>query len=288
MTTHTNVAAHERRLTERLGELWAYRHLVGNLVIRDLKVRYKNSTLGFLWSLASPLLMMLVFYLIFGVMQRASVNRAFHLFVLTGLLPWNWFNMAVAGGINCIVGNASLINKVYFPREILPISVVLGELVNFLFAVPVLIVMLYLWHIPLTIHALWLPVIIAIQAVFTLGVVFLLACANVYYRDTAKIMEVVLLAWFFATPIFYDYDSAFTQVLHVGPWSIEAGRLAYILNPMGTLVANYRTVLYGSPLGPPSAPDALFLLRTAATAFVILVIGYWAFTRRAGRFGEEV
>lgn len=287
MTPHTNLPHQDRPLAHRLRELWAYRHLVGNLVIRDLKVRYKNSVLGVLWSLASPLLMMLVFYVIFGVMQSPSVDRAFHLFVLTGLLPWNWFSMSVAGGVGCVVGNASLINKVYFPREVLPVGVVLGELVNFLFALPVLIVMLVLWDIPLTIHALWLPVIIAIQAVFTLGIVFLLSCANVYYRDTAKIMEVVLLAWFFGTPIFYDYG-AFNRVINIVGWPIETGRLAYILNPMGTLVANYRTVLYGSPDGPPSAPDALFLLRTALTAFAILAVGYWAFARRSGRFGEEV
>ncbi len=287
MTTDAHVAAADRPLGGRLRELLAYRHLVGNLVIRDLKVRYKNSLLGFLWSLASPLLMMLVFTLIFGVMQRPSVDRAFHLFVLTGLLPWNWFNLAVAGGVGCVVGNASLINKVYFPREVLPIGVVLGELVNFLLALPVLLVMLVAWGIPLTWHALWLPVIIAIQAAFTLGVVFLLACANVYYRDTAKIVEVALLAWFFATPIFYDYG-AFDQVVRLGGWSVETGRLAYILNPMGTLVANYRTVLYGSPGGPPSAPDALFLLRTAATALAVLAVGYWVFARRSGRFGEEV
>lgn len=278
---------HHVPIAERLRELWAYRHLVGNLVIRDLKVRYKHSWLGFLWSLASPLLMMAVFTLIFGVMQRATIERAFHLFVLTGLLPWNWFNMAVAGGVGCIVGNAALINKVYFPREILPISVVVGELVNFLFAVPVLLGMLVLWGIPLTVHALWLPVIVAVQAVFTLGVVLLLSCANVYYRDTAKIIEVVLLAWFFATPIFYDY-AAFDQPIALGGGSMTTGRLAYILNPMGTLVANYRTVLYGSPAGPPSAPDALFLLRTALTSLAILAVGYWVFARRAGRFGEEV
>jgi len=290
-------AGREVPLRDRLAELWAYRHLAANLVVRDLKVRYKGSVLGFLWSMASPLLMMLVFYFLFRVLWRQSVPN-FHVFVLVAVLAWNWFNLSVSAGVGCIVANAALINKVYFPREILPLSIVLGELVNFLLALPVLVAMILLSGIPLTVHALWLPVIVAIQAVFTLGVVLLVATANVYYRDVGMILEVVLLAWFFLSPVFYDYAQFRGTLLHLGPLAVDAERLAYILNPVGTLIGNYRTILYGSvgyadgvPLSaanPPGAPDLGFLARTLATALLVFAAGYGVFARRSGRFGEEV
>jgi lipopolysaccharide transport system permease protein len=278
-----------RSATERLAELFAYRHLVTNLVRRDLTVRYKNSLLGFMWSLVGPLLMIAVFYVVFSVLLKQEI-RDYAVFLLVALLPWNWFAVSVAGGLRSITNNASLVTKVYFPREALPLSLVSSEMVNFLLALPVLFLVMYVTGNPLTIHALWLPVIIGIQLIFTLGLVLVLSTANVYYRDTGVIMEVVLLAWFFLTPVFYS--------LEPDPGAQSAGglfgddfpmrRLVYVLNPMASLVANYRVILYGSPNGPPSAPALDFLFRTAVTAVVTLIIGYAVFARHAGRFAEEV
>lgn len=274
-------------LRSRAAELWHYRHLVRSLVVRDLKVRYRSSVLGFLWSLVNPLLMMAVLSLVFGVFFPNSTVRHNHVFILVAILPWNWFSAAVAGGMMSVVSNAPLINKVYFPREILPLSLVLSELVNFLFALPVLAAIILLAGIPLTVHALWLPAIILVQAVFSLGVALLLATANVYYRDTGIIMGVVLQAWFFLTPIFYD-ASNYDHFARLAALGLSGSRLAYILNPMASLIANYRVVLYGSPQGPPTAPDLLFLGRTALTALVVLVVGYWFFHRHSGHFSEAV
>lgn len=272
---------------ERLVELWAYRHLVGNLVLRDLKVRYKSSVLGFAWSMASPLLMMLVFWVIFGKLQGPQFP-GFHVWILTALLAWNWFSVSLSAGAGSIVHNAGLINKVYFPREVLPLSTVLSEMVNFLLALPVLFVMLALIGRPPTVYVAWLPVIIAIQLCFTLGLAFLVSTGNVYYRDTAVILEVVLLAWFFLSPIFYQYEDLTSMVQLPGGLEVQGSRLMYILNPLASLISGYRDALFGSPTGPPAAPKLDFLLRTAATSFVVLAFGYWAFRRQAGRFGEEV
>lgn len=292
-----HVAASERRLTARLRELWDYRHLVGNLVVRDLKVRYKGSILGFLWSMVSPLMMMMVFWFLFSFLWQNGIPN-FYVFVLIGVLSWNWFSLSVNAGLGSIVRNAQLINKVYFPREVLPLSMVLGELVNFALALPVLFGLILVSGIPLTRYALWLPAIIVVQLLFALGIVLLLATANVYYRDVGMIMEVVLLAWFFLSPVFYSYSLFRWNLLEIGPFTISAERLAYIVNPMGTLIANYRTVLYGSvvyaPDGsllgatPPGPPNLLFLVRTLLTGLVALGLGYWWFSRHAGRFGEEV
>ncbi|RME78451.1 MAG: hypothetical protein D6784_02365, partial [Chloroflexi bacterium] len=127
-----------RSLWLNLWELWVYRDLLRNLVIRDLKVRYRNSVLGVLWSLGNPLLMMLVFTLVFKVMTSYSRAENFPVFVLCGILPWNFFSASIIGAIRSIVDNASLVNKIYFPRESLPVSVVLANLINFLLSLVVL------------------------------------------------------------------------------------------------------------------------------------------------------
>jgi lipopolysaccharide transport system permease protein len=270
----------------RADELWRYRGLIATLVERDLKVRYRSSMLGVLWSLVNPLLMMVVFTLVFGYFMPNPNVRAYHCFVLVAILPWNWFSASVSGGLYSIVNSGHLIGKIYFPREVLPTSLVLSELVNFALALPVLAVILVLSGIPLTVHALWVPVVIAIQLVFTLGMVYLLATAHVYYRDTGMIMSVVMLAWFFLTPIIYPMEDMRYRYLPVIGMSAE--RFMYIVNPMASLVATFRVVLYGSPNGPPAEPAYGFLARTALTAVIVFVVGYTVFARHSGRFGEQI
>ncbi|MSP11741.1 MAG: ABC transporter permease [Chloroflexi bacterium] len=270
------------RFGARLSELSHYHELISNLVVRDLKVRYKNSVLGFLWSLVNPMLMMLVFTIVFGIMLSNQDIPNYPVFLLCGILPWNFFSTALSGAIQSIVNNAQLVKKVYFPREVLPISTVLANLVNFLLALLVLFAMMLIFRIPLTIWAILLPVVILIQVIFTLGLGFFLATLNVFYRDTSVIMEVLLLAWFFLTPIFYNVDilPAHRVVLGI---DMDIHRLVYILNPIASLVASYRVILY---TGAPPAWD--FFSRTLITSVVFLVAGYLFFTRFSPMFGEEV
>jgi lipopolysaccharide transport system permease protein len=275
-------------MVARLGELLRYRELIENLVMRDLKVRYKNSVLGFLWSLLNPLLLMLVFTIVFTVMVPNAEIPKFPVFILCALLPWNFFSAAMAGAVNSIVHNGHLIKKVYFPREILPISVVLSSFVNFLLAIPVLFLFLAVFHIPFTIWLIYLPVIMVVQVAFVIGVALILATLNVYYRDTAVILEVVLQAWFFLTPIFYpaEFLPQWRTVLGI---ALPIRRLTYILNPMASIVASYRSVLYGFTNGSPPAPPAWdFFSRTVITAVLSLLVGYAVFLRYSRRFGEEV
>ncbi|MBI1877805.1 MAG: ABC transporter permease, partial [Chloroflexi bacterium] len=169
-------------LFKQLLHLGQYQSLIRNLVVRDLKVRYRNSVLGILWSLMNPLLMMLVFTVVFTVMapvRSASVEN-FPIFLLCGLLPWNFFASSAIGSTVSIVANAPLIKKVYFPREVLPLSMILANLVNFSIALIVLFGMIFVFGIPLTIWALYLPVVILIQIIFTLGVGLFLATVNVF------------------------------------------------------------------------------------------------------------
>lgn len=275
-------------MISKLRELFSYRELIENLVVRDLKVRYRSSVLGFFWSWLNPLLMMTVFTVVFTVMVPNLAIPKFPVFVLCALLPWNFFSAAVTSAMNSIVHNAHLTKKVYFPREILPISTVLSNLVNFLLSLPVLFLFVVLFSVPLTPSLLFLPLIVLVQVAFATGVALVLSTLNVFYRDTAVIMEVVMQAWFFLTPIFYPAE-LLPEWKTLWGVALPVRRLTYILNPMASIIASYRSVLYGFTNGSPPAPPALdFFSRTIVTSLICLIVGYAIFTRYAHRFGEEV
>lgn len=259
-------------MKERILELVKYRELVRNLVIRDIKLRYRNSVLGFIWCLGNPLLMMAVFTVVFTILMPNDIPN-YPVFILCALLPWNYFNTSIMGAIDSIVGNAHLIKKVYFPREVLPLSIVLANLVNFLLALIALFAMLFAFRVHLTPWALYLPLIIFIQTIFTLGLGLIFATLNVFYRDTKIIMEVGMLAWFFLTPVFYRIEDL---VPHYA-------RLMYWVNPMASFISWYRIVLYDGISMEPG-----FIFRTLVTSVVALVVGYLVFTRYSSVFGEEV
>lgn len=270
-----------------LMDLWHYREFVRNMVIRDLKVRYRNSILGILWSLFNPLLMMVVFTTVFTVMTPYSDVKKFPVFVLCGILPWNFFSSSVIGAIRSIVDNASLVKKVYFPREVLPISIVLANLINFLVALTVLFVLMLVFQIPLTKWVLLLPLVILVQLIFTLGFSLIMATANVFYRDTQIIMEVLMLAWFFVTPVFYSGSILPRNYEIWEGMSLDVFRWVNILNPMASIIANYRVILYGVGEGG-APPDIYFFGRTFLTSVIILVIGALIFYRNSLSFGEQV
>ncbi len=272
-----------RRMIEALAELRQYRDLLLNLVARDLKVRYKNSFLGVIWSWLNPLLMMLVFTFVFNIMRGTGMEN-FHIFVLSGLLPWNYFSGSVLGGIQTIVSNGSLIKKVYFPREILPISLVLSNLINFLIALPVLFLLALLSGVHLTAWVLLLPLPILVETIFVLGIVLLLSTLEVFYRDIHMIMDVAILAWFFLTPIFYDMGQLPARPLFsLFGHPVTAARIVMWLNPMASIINTYQDLIYR---GHPTALD--FLARTAVTSVIVFLVGYAIFLKYRGRFGEEL
>lgn len=265
-----------------LRELWAYRELILNLVSRDLKVRYKNSLLGVVWSWLNPLLMMLIFTFVFGVLYERVDIPNYHVLFLSALLPWNFFVGAVMGGIPSIVRGANLIKKVYFPREVLPISVVLSSLINFLIALPVFFVLALASGVRPTVWVLLLPIPILIEVIFAIGIVLFLSTVEVFYRDTHMLMDVGIQAWFFLTPIIYPIKSLPAQVTLLG-LTFNPRLWLFRLNPMASIINTYQDILY---YGTLTAGD--FLLRTAVTAMVVLVFGYWFFHRFSGKFGEIV
>ncbi|MGD9145185.1 MAG: ABC transporter permease [Anaerolineae bacterium] len=265
----------------RFVELYHYRALIKNLVIRDLKIRYKNSILGVLWSLLNPLLMTLVFTIVFSFMLGSDIPD-YPVFFMSGYLPWSFFAASVATSTTSIVSNAPLVKKVYFPREVLPLSGVLSELVNFLLALIVLFGLIFAFSLKLTPAILMLPLIILAQTFFVLGLGFFLATANVFYRDTQHIMQVVMQAWFFLTPIFYPITTLPESAEILG-MTVNVQLWVRRLNPMASLVAAYRDILFH---GVPTGWD--FFVRTFITCLTVLVIGYLIFCRFSPVFGEEI
>lgn len=267
----------------RLRELFRYRDLVRNLVVSEVKTRYRNSVLGFVWSLLNPLAMMMVFTIVFGVLRPNHEVANLPIYLLCGLLPWNFFSASVTSGMNSVVGNGNLIKKVYFPREVLPVAAILAQLVNFLLALIVLFGALIVFRTNFSPWLWTLPLIILIQTCFSLGIGLVLSTLQVFYRDTQMIMDVVILAWFFLTPIFYTPDQIPSTIYTIGGLEFSAQRLLYILNPMASLINVYRDLLYYG-----YRTDIDFFIRTALTAIVALGFGYWFFIRYSDRFGEEV
>jgi lipopolysaccharide transport system permease protein len=253
-------------------EVLRYRSLIRNLVTKDLKVRYKNSTLGFLWSLLNPLLLMLVFTFVFTQLLAQEIPD-FPVFVLAALLPWTWTSTAISIGTNSLIDNAPLINKVYFPRYLLPASVVMSTGVNFVLGLPALFLLMAVFGRPFTQWMLYIPVIVLVQAIFLTGLVLFLAPLHVYLRDTMVVVDVGLTAWFFLTPILYSIEMV---VPDFAPWM-------YRINPMAAIVAEYRTILYDG-----GVPDPLFMGRTGVTALVLLVLAFLFFRRLNRNIGEHL
>jgi ABC-type polysaccharide/polyol phosphate export permease len=267
----------------RLRELFRYRDLIRNLVVGEVKTRYKNSVLGFVWSLLNPLAMMLVFTVVFGVLWPNQQVENFPIYLLCGLLPWNFFAASVISSVNSVVSNGNLVKKVYFPREVLPIAAILAQLVNFLLALVVLFAALILFRSHFSPWLWTLPLIILIQTCFSLGIGLVLSTLQVFYRDTQLVMEVVMLAWFFLTPVFYRAEQLPATYSIGGFENLPVQRILYILNPMASLINVYRDLLYYG-----YRTDIDFFIRTALTALLALGIGYWFFIRYSDRFGEEV
>lgn len=273
----------------QLRETFRYNYLLRNLVLRDVKVRYKNSLLGVVWSLLNPLLMMLVYTILFTILRPNNTIQYFHIFILVALIPWQFLAGTVLGGTVSITQNASLVKKVFFPRALLPTSVMFSQLVNFVLSFVVLVVLLYASGIGLTRHVLWVPAILITQMIFMLGLALALSAAQTFYTDTLQIVQVGILAWFFLTPIFYPFED-FANTAEMMGLSFNPARLMRWINPMASIVDSYRTVLWGTmdSQGQPVSMDPLMLGRTFVTAVITLVIGYYLFIKTEHLFGEKL
>jgi lipopolysaccharide transport system permease protein len=247
------------------------RDLLWVLVGRDMKLRYKRSVLGFAWSLLNPLAQLLVFSFVFITVLPLNIPN-YVSFLFSGLLSWNWFNTSLFTATDAIVANRELVRRPGFPVAILPLITVTSNLVNFLLALPILLLFLPLSGVPPVGVLVYLPCVIAIQFVFTLSLAYLVATVHVTFRDTQYLLGILLLLGFYLTPVFYDASAI--------PARFQA---AYGLNPMLHLIGAYRAILLHG-----QQPDMPGLAMLAGAATLLLLIGYRVFTRASDRFAEEI
>jgi ABC-type polysaccharide/polyol phosphate export permease len=253
----------------RLGELWRFRQLVVVLVARELKVRYKRSVLGLLWTMLNPLLLMVVYAVVFTTIMPAAIHN-FAVFLLAGLLPWIYFSTALLQGLMSVLTNQELVRKVRVPQAVFPISVVGSNLVNFgLSLVPLFLMMLALRQ-PFSAALFFLPVGIVIVTLFTAGATMLLASVTVFFRDVRHLTEVFLQVLLYLSPILYEVG----QLGSRRSWWFRVFRLELDLNPMSYLVPLVRDPVYYARL-----PSLTTIAIAVASALLMLVVGYRVFAR---------
>lgn len=263
----------------KIRELYEYRDLLGTLTIKELKVQYRSSVLGFFWSLLNPLLMMLIFSFVFAYVFRFGI-KDFPVFFLCGLLPWNFFNIAVTVATGSVVANGNLVKKVYFPREILPLSVVFANFINFLLSLIVLFVFLIYYGYNFWTYLPVLVLAIFVELVLTAGLALFLAGINVFFRDIQYIVTVFLMALFYATPIIYNLERVEkTYWMTHYPWLM----IIYKLNPLVPVITLYRDALYSHVM--PSLNIFMFAI---FTPIAFLVLGFYVFHKLEPKFAEEV
>jgi lipopolysaccharide transport system permease protein len=257
--------------TTRRHQLTVLRDLAIQLVIRELRLRYRRSALGFLWAVALPAGQVLVLIFIFTVVLPTGIGR-YSAFVSIGVLVWTWFQAAVIMSATAITGNRELVRRPGFPSDVLPIATVGTNLFLFLMAVPALVIVVIWAGGQLGVGVIALPLLIAVQFMLTLGIAYFVASLNVSLRDTQQIVNIVLLLLFFLSPIFYDAASVPAQYR---PW--------YDLNPFVAILDGYRTALVHGAL-----PDLVGLAEVAAVAIALTLVGHRLFLRASHRFAEEI
>lgn len=251
--------------------LYQHRELVGILVAKQLKLRYRGSGLGFLWTLLNPLLQMVVYTLVFSVYFRLDMEK-YPAFLFAGLLPWIWFASSLQQGVTCILDGAGLVTRSQFPAEVLPVVTLTTNTLNFLLTLPLLLVFLLVFKVTLGPALLALPLLIALEYLLALGPVLILAALNVQFRDLQHIILHLLTVLQFLTPIFYP--------LSLIPEPLRAWA---VVNPLAILFSAFQDVLYFNRL-PPWPP----LLGLFVVSCVLLSAASAMFTRYKPTFAEAL
>ena len=259
-------------MRELFRNLYNYRQLLKSNVKKEIRGKYKGSFLGILWSFVNPLLTTLVYAIVFPLILKNSEPN-YVTFIVIGILPWTYFTTVIMQGTTTILVNAAIIKKVYFPREILPISINASGLVNFLISCLIMFVFVLFSGIGFSWYILFLPLIIITQCILQQGIIFITSAINVYVRDAEYIISFIINMLFYATPILYSAtlfeNSAFKWIIY--------------LNPMATIINGYRDVLFYH-----SMPNIISLIVVLLISCVICILGFKIFKKLERNFAEEV
>ena len=250
-----------------------YRELLSELTKREVKQRYKQSVLGYAWVMLNPFFQMLVMAFVFNFLLRVQdLGVPYAIFLYAGLLPWTLFANSLGSSVNALVGNAGLLTKIYFPREIFILSTILAKIIDFFLASTVFIAMMLWNHIPITWNVLWFVPIFLIQMLFTYGLSLLVAAFNLFYRDIQYILGLIIMVWMYLTPVIYP-----TEMFP------ERYRFIFQLNPMAVFINAYRQVILGG-----GVPNFLSLGIGLFVSILLTLIGYSIFKKLEGQFADVV
>jgi len=263
-------------LIKEIKNIFKWHELLWQMVGREIKSRYKQSILGYFWVILNPLAQMLVMSFAFSIILRIPTNAAgnipYSIFLFTALLPWNLFATSLSFASNSLVNNSPLITKVYFPRTILVLASIISKLVDFLFALSILIIYMIVYQIPINANIFWVIPIFIIQQIFTIGLSLFLAAANLLYRDIQYLLTLLLLLWMYATPVIYPADLV-----------PEKYRIIFQLNPMAVIINAYRQTILGG-----GAPNYLSLLIALFLSLLVLLLGFSYFKSREKIFADNI
>lgn len=252
-------------------EIYNYRELLKTNIKKEIRGKYKGSWLGVLWTFLNPLLMLAVYAFVFPYILRVNVDN-YTIFMIVALIPWNFFTTAIQSGTGSVVANGNILKKVYFPREIIPISITTSQLVNFLITCIIMAVFIIFSGVGFSVHALLFPLLVLIQYILILGLTFILSALTVFVRDIDHFVSVILMLGFYATPIVYQ-----------GEMLPKKFQIFLKLNPMAQLVEAYRSILYYHRM-----PDMTMLVIWGLGSVALLVVGYLIFKKLEKSFVEEL
>ena len=252
-------------------ELYNYRELLKTNIKKEIRGKYKGSWLGILWTFLNPLLMLAVYALVFPYILRVNVDN-YTIFMIVALIPWNFFTTAVQTGTGSVVANGNILKKVYFPREIIPISTTTSQLVNFLITCLIMVAFILFSGVGFSIHILLFPLLVLIQYILTLGITFVLSALTVFAQDVSHFVSVIIMLGFYATPIVYQASML-----------PEKFQIFLKINPMAQLVEAYRSILYYHQM-----PDMFMLTVWGIGSVIVLVLGYLIFKKLERSFVEEL
>jgi ABC-2 type transport system permease protein len=253
-------------------ELYQYREMLKNMVRKDLRTRYKGSFFGFLWTFINPLLQLVVYSVIFTTIMRFPDIENYSMFLFVALLPWIFFSSSLMSSTGSIINNKELIKKIFFPREIIPLSVVTSGFVNLLFGFVIIFTALFISGIGISRALLWLPLVLLAIFIVTLGFSLLFSALNVYVRDLEHILGIVTMAWFYFTPVLYKVDMIPARFIKL-----------FYMNPMTPIILSFRDILYYG-----KAPDLKLLGITMAAGLLLVVFSHFIFKRLQKNFAEEI
>lgn len=251
--------------------LYNYRELLKTSVKKEIRGKYKNSFLGVLWSFLNPLLQILVYAIVFPLILKNN-EKNYVIFLCCGLIPWTFFSTAITRAAFTMIENGNIIKKVYFPREILPISIVTSEAINFLISTLIIIAFVLVYGVGLTGFILYYPIIFIVQYILILGLSFIVSSITVYVRDLQHLIGVALQLLFYATPIVYNANT----IPENFKWILN-------LNPMTYVINAYRDIFYNQV-----TPDVKSLLIVAGIMIAICIVGYMIFNKLQKGFAEEL